>query len=158
MSEQFTNNAQTTLSAAIDNTVVSFTVASVSTFPTSGNFRIVIDSEIFLVSSVDTTNNILYVTRGYESTTATAHNVNAPVTQVLTEGSLTTAFARLDTPNDESYVNGANQLVQTDSSGLLPEEVTADIRYLYRRLVRELVAMGFEFSDPIIEDMSKLDQ
>ena len=38
--EQFANNAATTLNGGINNSTTSITVASVTNFPTSGNYRI----------------------------------------------------------------------------------------------------------------------
>ena len=84
--EQFSNNAQTTLSGGIDNVVTSLTVASASGFPTSGNFRIIIDGEILLVTAVSGTT--FTVTRGAEGTAATSHGSGSSVTHVITAASL----------------------------------------------------------------------
>jgi hypothetical protein len=94
MAEQFANAAQTTLNGSISNSVTSLVVTSASAFPVIGKFRIVIDTEIMLVTSVSGTNFI--VTRGVENTTATSHANGAAVTQVLTVGALA-AFLRSDT-------------------------------------------------------------
>jgi len=86
--EQFANNATTTLDGAINASVTSLNVTSASGFPTTGNFRIVIGSEIMLVTAVST--NTFTVTRGYESSTAASHADNADVIQSVTAGALTT--------------------------------------------------------------------
>lgn len=84
--EKFANNAQTTLNGAIDNSTTTVTVTSASAFPTSGNFRILVDAEIMLVTAVAA--NVFTATRGQESTSAVSHLDNATVTHILTLGSL----------------------------------------------------------------------
>jgi hypothetical protein len=84
--EQFANAAATTLFGAITSGATSLVVTSATGFPTVGNFRILIDAEILLVTSVSGTT--FTVTRGQESTTPTAHNNAVPVTQILTAGGL----------------------------------------------------------------------
>ena len=57
MTERFSNQAVTTLSAAITTvTATSCTVTDATTFPTAGNFRIKIDGEILIVTAVAGTN------------------------------------------------------------------------------------------------------
>lgn len=85
--EQFANNASTTLSGTINNSVTSLTVASASGFPSSGNFRIIIDSEIMLVTAVSGTT--FTITRAQEGTTAASHTSGATITHILTSGALT---------------------------------------------------------------------
>jgi len=84
--ERFANGGLSSLSAGIDNATTSLTVASAVGFPTGGNFRIVIDSEIMLVTSVQ--GQTFTVTRGAEGTTAASHLAAAAVFHVLTAGSL----------------------------------------------------------------------
>lgn len=86
MPERLANNAQTTLNGAITNSATSLTVTSASAFPTSGNFRILIDSEILLVTAVSGTT--FTVTRGVEGTTGASHSHLATITHVLTAGAL----------------------------------------------------------------------
>lgn len=86
MTEQFSNLAQTTLASSIVAGAASISVASASGFPTSGNFRIVIDQEIFLVTAVSGTT--FTVTSGYESTTKANHSSGAAVAHVLTAGAI----------------------------------------------------------------------
>src|SRR5436190_22498956 len=84
--EKFANNPTTTLNGAINNSVTSITVTSATTFPTTGNFRILIDSEILLVTAVSGTT--FTVTRGAEGTTAVTHADLASVDGIVTKGSL----------------------------------------------------------------------
>lgn len=86
--EQFTNNATTTLSAAITSTgATSLSVTSASGFPSVGNFRILIGSEILKVTAVSGTT--FTVVRGVEGTSAATHLNASAVSLVLTAGSLT---------------------------------------------------------------------
>lgn len=84
--EQYANNAATTLNGAINNSVTTITVTDGSVFPSSGDFRIVIDDEIMLVTARST--NDLTVTRGVENTTAASHSDSADVTHILSRQSL----------------------------------------------------------------------
>jgi hypothetical protein len=86
--EQFSNNAVTTLDGAVDGSTnpVSVTVDDASDFPTSGNFRIIIDTEILLVTAV--AGNVFTCTRAQEGTTIAAHSDGAAVTHLLTAASL----------------------------------------------------------------------
>lgn len=84
--EQYTNKADTTLNGAISSTSsTSIVVTDGSVFPSVGNFRIIIDSEIMKVTARST--NTLTVVRGQEGTTAATHLDLAPVTDVLTKQS-----------------------------------------------------------------------
>lgn len=107
--EQFTNNAATTLSGnggSITSGATSFSVASASGFPTSGAFRIIIESEIIIVGSVSGT-TFSSCTRGAEGTTAASHNDGVSVTHVLTAGGLKNLITPIRTtmtnPDDSAY-------------------------------------------------------
>ena len=87
MAETFSNQAVTTLSAAITTTTAtSCTVTDASTFPATGNFRIKIDNEIILVTAVAT--NTFTITRAQELTIAQTHASGATVIHLLTKGGL----------------------------------------------------------------------
>lgn len=86
MVEQFSNNATTTLNGAIGTGNTTLVVTSASLFPSSPNFRIIIDSEIMLVTGVAGTT--FTVTRAAESTIVASHNNLAPVSQILTAGAI----------------------------------------------------------------------
>lgn len=88
MAEQLANSATTTLSAAITSAgATTATVTNGSLFPSSGNFRILIDTELILVGA-RSGNNLSSMTRGIEGTTAATHSNGATVTHLLTKGSL----------------------------------------------------------------------
>lgn len=87
MAETFTNQAVSTLSAAITTTTAtSCTVVDATTFPATGNFRIKIDGEILLVTTRAT--NTFTVTRGQEGTVAATHASGASVIHLLTKAGL----------------------------------------------------------------------
>lgn len=71
------------MTSAIDNSQTTLVVASASAFPTTGNFRIIIESEILKVTSVSS--NTFTVTRGQEGTTAASHSSGMNVTAILTK-------------------------------------------------------------------------
>lgn len=53
--EQYANDASTTLNGSINNSQRTLVVTSASLFPTSGDFRIKIESEILKVTGVSGT-------------------------------------------------------------------------------------------------------
>ena len=89
--EKYSNSASTTLNGAIDNSTISVIVTSATNFPTTGQFRIIVESEIMLVTSVSGTT--FTVTRGAESTTAASHADTTTVTHILTKGMLDQVIA-----------------------------------------------------------------
>lgn len=82
------NNYATTLSGAAGSGDATISVASTTGAPsaTLGNWRVLVDSELMLVTSVSGTT--LTVTRGIEGTVAASHSSGAAVTHVLTAASL----------------------------------------------------------------------
>ena len=95
--EQITNNVPTTLSSAVTTTgQTTFTVTSGLNFPKVGNFRIMIGSEICIVTNV-TQNSFVpatwTVTRGAEGTTASTYASGTPINFVVTQSSLRNWFA-----------------------------------------------------------------
>lgn len=84
--EVYTNNASTTLNGTINNSVTSLVVTSATGFPTSGNFRIIVEDEIMLVTAVSGTT--FTVTRAHEGTTGASHASGVAVTQVHTAGAI----------------------------------------------------------------------
>lgn len=86
MPELFVNDPGTTLNGAINNSTTTIVVASATGYPTSGDFRIKIDSELMLVTAVSGTT--WTVTRGIESTSAASHNNGASVTHVVSGGGM----------------------------------------------------------------------
>jgi hypothetical protein len=86
--EKYSNNAFTTLVEAIDATSDPsiFTVSNTSGFPSSGNFRVIIDSEILIVTNVS--GSLFTATRGAEGSPIQAHAIGAGVRHIFTAGSL----------------------------------------------------------------------
>lgn len=94
MAEQFANNAATTLNGAIIAGATSLVVTSAAQFPGSGDFRILIGSELMLVTAVAGTT--FTITRGVESTTDAGHANGDAVTHVITAASLIAAVTDYD--------------------------------------------------------------
>lgn len=88
--EQLSNGAFSILAAAMDGSQTTLTVASAALFPSDGNFRVLVDSEIMLVTAVSGTT--FTVVRGVEGTSAAAHVSEVAVLQILTAGSLERAL------------------------------------------------------------------
>jgi hypothetical protein len=80
------NNAQTLLNGSINNSVTSIDVDDGSVFPATGDFRVLVEDEIMLVTGRSTNN--LTVVRGREGTAAASHSDDRPITHVLTEGAV----------------------------------------------------------------------
>jgi hypothetical protein len=116
--EQFANAAQSTLSSAINSAASSLLVDNATAFPTQGNFRILIDAELLLVTAVS--GNTFTVSRAVEAVAgvqfAAAHAAGATVTHVLTAASV-----QLACPSDmlATLVNNPNSLSNPGGSTLL---------------------------------------
>jgi hypothetical protein len=117
--EQFANNAQSNLSAAVAAGDTSLTVVNASAFPASGNFRVLIDGEILLVTGVS--GNTFTVSRGAEGTTAAAHANAAYVTHVLTAAALRNCPRSMTASGDLEYLaaSGAVTRLGIGSAGQL---------------------------------------
>ena len=101
--ELFANNPSTTLNGSINNSTTSVVVTSAAAFPATGNFRIIIDSEIMEVTSVSS-NTFTVATRGsVDSSSAASHSSGATVTGVLTRDAL--AAFRSDTISTGSFAS-----------------------------------------------------
>jgi hypothetical protein len=83
--EQLKNSASTTLNGGINNSTTSVTVTDGSVFPSSGDFRVLVDSEIMVCTS--RSSNTLTVTRGAEGTSAASHSSGVGVEHLYTKGS-----------------------------------------------------------------------
>lgn len=105
MAEKFSNNASSTLSTGVNAVVTTLPVAAGGApFPTSGTFRVRVESELMIVTGGQGTNSWT-VTRGAEGTTAAAHTSGTGVTHVLTAGALQQSV--LDTVASANRSNGA---------------------------------------------------
>ena len=85
-SEQFANNAASTLNGGIGSGDTTVTVNDGSVFPQQGNFRLICESELMLCTAVS--GNDLTVTRGVETTTAAAHSDTTAITHIITAASV----------------------------------------------------------------------
>jgi hypothetical protein len=94
--ETFGNNDITTLASAAGPSDTIISVATVSGFPTDGQFRLLIDTELLLVTGYDLGANQFQVTRGAEGSTAASHSMGAQVVCILTRGSLLTLKANIE--------------------------------------------------------------
>lgn len=86
MVEQFANNATSTLSSSINASTTSITVVNGTPFSSSGTFRVVVESEIMLVTG--RLSDTLTVVRGQEGTIAASHASGITVTQIMTAGAI----------------------------------------------------------------------
>jgi len=84
--ERFANDAETTLNGAITDVATSLTVTSATEFPTEGDFRLLLDLEIVLVTAV--AGAVFTIVRAQEGTTGASHIDLAPVIQIVTEEGL----------------------------------------------------------------------
>jgi hypothetical protein len=84
--EKLANNAISTLNGAINNSVTSLVVTSAANFPSSGNFHVIVEDEIMLVTAVSGTT--FTVTRAQESTTAASHASGVDIALILTAASI----------------------------------------------------------------------
>ncbi|SIO38031.1 hypothetical protein SAMN05444166_4236 [Singulisphaera sp. GP187] len=84
--ENYSNQQTTVLVGNINGSTTSLTVASSIGFPTSGQFRALIDDELLLVTTVS--GAVWTVVRGVEGTTAASHTDGATVSNPLTRDAL----------------------------------------------------------------------
>lgn len=123
MVEQFANNASTTLASGINASVTSVPLISSQKFSATGNFRIIIDSELMLVTANNTGTNTLTVVRGQEGTTAISHNSGTNVIQIITAGAIaqmktdTVTIRALTSVQTTTYdINNTDDIVQFNST------------------------------------------
>jgi hypothetical protein len=110
--EVFTNLARSTLSVAVTTNVqTTFTLVDASAFPTTGNFRVRIGTELCLCTSVAA--NVLTVTRGIEGTAASTYPIGQPVTEVVTAAVMRTLQKQLASV----FTNAASAVYTCDSTG-----------------------------------------
>ncbi len=125
--EQYSNLAQTTLGSGINNSVTSLTVASATAFPSAGNFRILIGTELLLVTAVSGTT--FTVTRGVEGTTAASHSSGDTVSLIATAGGLSAlaeVAARREAYGSRPSAAMAGRLfLPTDGPGLQRDDGSA---------------------------------
>ena len=118
MTEQFANLAQSTLNGAILAGATSLVVSSASSFPTTGTFRIVIDTEIFIVTGVSGTT--FTVTPGAEGTTQAGHANGATVTHILTAAVMTSIVSQLNRAYLTQSFSSQTSITVTHNFGYYP--------------------------------------
>lgn len=117
--ELFKNFAQTTTTASINNTSnpVTFSVSDPTTFPSGGNFRIIIGSEILLVTSVSGSN--FTASRAQEGTSIASHSSGSVITHILTAQSLKNIvgdFNLVDTYSNRPTAGVPGRIFRTTTS------------------------------------------
>lgn len=117
--ERYANNATTTLTSGVNNSSnpVTVSVASVALFPASGNFRILIDSEILLVTAVSGSD--FTATRAQEGTTIATHSTGAAVKLIMTAAAVDQTIKDrfvVDVANNYAAANAA--LFQANDCGI----------------------------------------
>jgi len=85
--EQFSNAPQTTITEDLTDVETDVDVASAAGFPAAAQYRILIESELMLVTAGAGTTTWT-VARGAEGTTNVAHSSGATVTHILTAGAI----------------------------------------------------------------------
>lgn len=84
--EKFSNDARSYLDTGINDSVTSLVVGDEADFPSDGNFRILIGSELMLVTAVS--GSTFTVVREIEGTTAASHSAGDSLRQILTAEAL----------------------------------------------------------------------
>lgn len=121
MTRQYLNVPTTTLNGGINASVTSLTVASASTFPTVGNFNILVDSgsnaEIMQVTAVSgTTFTVVRASETYPggavAGTGVSHLTGVAISLVVTAGDLAT-YNHLGSVAADTPITGAISLTST---------------------------------------------
>lgn len=106
--DRFANGAKSFLTSPITTSGTYINVNSVVGFPVPP-FKVVVNSEIIKVQSIDSTNNVFsLVSRAQEGTTAATHNIGSQIVNVLTRDSL------LNLSVDNNIANFALSASDTD--------------------------------------------
>lgn len=120
--EQIVNTGLgTVLDGAITDVATSLTVSDSTIFPTEGDFRIQIDSEVMLGTA--RSGNVITITRGVDGTAGASHSDAAAVNTIITEQGLTAYFD--DATAGGSYRNPA-RLQDIDGNVLTLSDFTQE--------------------------------
>ena len=119
--EQFANNATTTLNGTITSSATTLIASSTTSFPATPQFRIIIDSEIMLVTGVSggTSNTTYTVSRGVENTTQASHTNGATISMILTAAAMNQAKVDAVTVRTLSSVKAANYTLSSNDDIVL---------------------------------------
>ena len=152
--ERLANDAETTLSSLANPGDSTIAVQNATDFPTEGDFRVIVDTEIMLVTAVS--GSTFTVTRGVEGTSAANHVADSQVAQILTIGGLSTIqyesmdpFAGLRPPyrimdtngalidhTDFTSINPGSTTYTTDANGNIVAEIVTAGAFDFRMLAR----------------------
>jgi hypothetical protein len=88
--EQHKNNASTLLNGGINNSVTTVDVDDATVFPTDGNFRVMVDDEVMIVTAISS--NALTVVRGQDNTSAASHSDDASINMIYSAEGLGRLF------------------------------------------------------------------
>lgn len=148
--ETQTNLATTTLNGGINDSTNTVVVTTGSVFPATGNFRILIDAEIMLVTARST--NTLTATRAQEGTVAASHSDLTVVTGPLTAGSINQMLADLSQSGIIASVPAATK------NGLIYLASDADIFTRDNSVTLDYYAPLKQFTPPVLGDFTWLSQ
>jgi hypothetical protein len=109
MTEVFNNYGPITLALACGISDPTITVTNASALSTLGNYRLLIDDEIMLATSL--TGSVVSVLRAQEGTTAAAHSLSVPVEPIVSAGALNQL--RADAGGLQGYVSVVNGTPET---------------------------------------------
>lgn len=99
------------LASGISAVATSLIVNSASLLPSSGPFRIAVDSEIILVGSISGI-TLSSLTRGIEGSTAASHSANAAILPILTAAGLLNCPRSMTTTGDLEYLNSSGNVAR----------------------------------------------
>lgn len=90
MAEKLANNAVSTLNGAINSYQTTAIISNASLFPTSGNFTLLIENELVIVTALsnNSLNSTFTIVRGTEGTANVSHSDTNATTLVLSNRSL----------------------------------------------------------------------
>ncbi|MHC4301286.1 MAG: hypothetical protein ACYS7Y_28795 [Planctomycetota bacterium] len=121
--ERISNDAISTINGGLTAGATTVTVTDAAPFPTQGNFRIIVDNEIMLVTAVSGSD--FTVSRGHESTTGVVHADGSVVALIITAGNLQ-QYVRDTVPMfDDSAQPLLNTMVTAGGAELAATDFTA---------------------------------
>ena len=110
--EQHQNLSSTTLNGSHNNSTTSIAVTDGSQFPSSGDYRVMVDDEIMVVTARST--NTLTVVRGQDGTSAASHSDLATIALIYSSQSLGRIFQDNDPLFGYSSVKNQGLLLADD--------------------------------------------
>lgn len=119
--ERIVNNVQTSLDGGITAGATSIDVVNGSSYPSEGDYRILVDSEAMLVTARSV--NTLTVVRGVDGTTAASHLDGALVNVILTQTGLD---AWLNNATGNSSYRNPSRLLDSSGNVLTKASFTGD--------------------------------